>query len=162
MNFERQYPAQSLYEADPHLSCLCCRAPLSEPISSVSVRMGQVEIRKDNSMAVRTLTKLLPILALLIGGAAFAQGAGGGAGGASGGGAAGTSAGQGAGTTSGTASGTNVEPSAKTQKQNSGRSSAGGAQLQGSSDTAGAPAIEGRPGTESAPLPDGQTNPSPK
>lgn len=100
-------------------------------------------------MAINTSMKLLPVFALLLGGAAFAQGA------SSGGGAAGASS------TSGTASGTNVEPSTVIQKQNPSRSSPGETQLQGSSNSAGAPAIEGGSNTQSGPN-EGQTNPSPK
>jgi hypothetical protein len=104
-------------------------------------------------MTISSFAKLLPVSVLLLGGAAFAQGAGIGA--------AGTSSGQATSTTSSTESGTNVAPSTAIQKQNSGRSSAGGGQLQGSSNAAGAPGIEGRSGTQSGPAPE-LTQPPPK
>ena len=135
----RENQRVSIYKAPRH-------AVHWEPIASVGVSMAQIEIRKENSMDVRTFAKLLPVIAMLLSGAAFAQGAGGAS---SGGGAAGT------GSTSGTAAGTNVEPSTAIQKQDTGRSSAGGSQ-------AGAPGTEGQAGTQSGPLPDDQTNPSPK
>jgi hypothetical protein len=108
-------------------------------------------------MGVRTAMKVLPVLVLLVGGAALAQGAGSGAGGASS-----TGGTAGAGTTSGTASGSNVEPSTAIQKQNTGRSAASEKELQGSSNAAGAPAVEGHPGTQSGSLNENHTNPMPK
>lgn len=109
-------------------------------------------------MADRKFMKLLPALALFVSGTAFAQGAGGGAGG----GAAGAPSGLGAGVTSGAAAGTDAQPSTAIHKQKTGRSSASGGQLQGSSDAAGAPAIEGQPGTQSGSPHEGQTHPSSK
>lgn len=46
-------------------------------------------------------------------------------------------------------SGQNVEPSTAIQKEDTGRSSTGGTDLQGSPSAAGAPGVEGKPGTQS-------------
>jgi hypothetical protein len=65
---------------------------------------------------------------------------------------AGNAPGAGSGNTSGPAVGTDVQPSTAIQKDQTGRSSAGG----------GAPGVEGKPGSESGPLPQDRPSQSPK
>jgi hypothetical protein len=71
----------------------------------------------------------------------------------------GNAPGVGPGNTSGPAVGTDVQPSTAIQKDQTGRSSAGGGDA---SNAAGAPGVEGKPGSESGPLPQDRSSQPPK
>jgi hypothetical protein len=107
---------------------------LQEPIPRILVK--GVHNKEEHFMSVRSFAKLFPLLLLFFGGLAFAQQPG---------------------STTGPASGKNVEPSTAIQKENTGRPSAAGEELQGYPNAAGAPGVEGKPGAESGAAPKGPT-----